>query len=53
MGSYDTDFLGNIIEAIFRITASAFVKGYDGMDLWMHDLILCVDAQMIDLEASN
>lgn len=33
MGPYDSNFLGNIIEAIFRIPASAFVNGYDGMNL--------------------
>ena len=33
MGPYDPNFLGNIIEAIFRTPASAFVNGYDGMNL--------------------
>jgi len=33
MGPYDSNFLGNIIVAIFRIPASAFVNGYDGMNL--------------------
>ena len=33
MGPYDSNFLGNITEAIFRIPASAFVNGYDGMNL--------------------